>query len=90
MNLTPLENEHVLSIATRLGKTPAQVLIRWGLQKGSVVIPKSVTPSRILENSHVFDFELTEADMRALNHLQQQRLLNPDFRAGNEPAFPYF
>lgn len=90
MNLTPLEHAQVLSVASRLGKTPAQVLIRWSLQKGNVVIPKSVTASRILENSQVFDFELTAADVEALNQLPQQRLLNPDFKAGNEPVFPYF
>ncbi|PYH91038.1 aldo-keto reductase [Aspergillus ellipticus CBS 707.79] len=48
------------------GKSPAQVMIRWGLQKGFVPLPKSVTPSRISENAEVFDFELDEGDMAAL------------------------
>ncbi|KAL5342026.1 NADP-dependent oxidoreductase domain-containing protein [Aspergillus crustosus] len=53
-------------LAGKYGKTPAQVLIRWSLQKGFVPLPKSVTPSRIRENAEVFDFELDEGDLRKL------------------------
>jgi len=56
-------------IAKRTGKTPAQVLIRWSLQKGFVPLPKSVTPSRIQENTEVYDFEITEAEMKTLEEL---------------------
>ena len=88
--MTPLEDSAVLAIASRLSKSPAQVVLRWGLQTGSIVIPKSVTPSRIVENSQIFDFELSEEDLAALgNGLTQQRLVNPDFRADGEPVFPY-
>ncbi|KAL4944293.1 hypothetical protein BDV06DRAFT_220449 [Aspergillus oleicola] len=54
-------------IGGRYGKSPAQVLVRWGLQKGFVPLPKSVTPSRIQENADVFDFELTEDEVKTLS-----------------------
>lgn len=53
-------------IVERTSKTPAQVLIRWSLQKGFVPLPKSVTPSRIEENADVYDFELTFEEMESL------------------------
>ncbi|KAI7978405.1 hypothetical protein EIK77_001177, partial [Talaromyces pinophilus] len=53
-------------IVKRTGKTEAQILIRWSLQKGFNPLPKSVTPSRILENTKIFDFELTDSEMAAL------------------------
>lgn len=53
-------------IASRLEKTPAQVILRWQVQLGNVIVPKSATESRIRENIAIFDFELTEADMVAL------------------------
>jgi diketogulonate reductase-like aldo/keto reductase len=52
-------------------KTTAQILLRWGLQKGFVVIPKSSNPRRIVENAQLFDFELSDADMRALDALDE-------------------
>jgi len=53
-------------IASRLEKTPAQVILRWQVQLGNIIVPKSATESRIRENIAIFDFELTEADMVAL------------------------
>jgi diketogulonate reductase-like aldo/keto reductase len=59
----------VAQIAERVGRTPAQVLIRWCLQRGTIVIPKSVHRERIEENARVFDFELSDEDMAALDGL---------------------
>ncbi|MFB7912195.1 aldo/keto reductase [Kitasatospora sp. NPDC056076] len=58
-----LDDPAVTAIAERTGKSPAQIVLRWHLQLGNVVIPKSVTPARIRQNLDVFDFELTEQDM---------------------------
>ncbi len=73
-----LDEPVIGTIAQRLGRTPAQVVLRWHLQIGNVVIPKSVTPSRIKENIDVFDFELTDADMAALAGLDAGNRIGPD------------
>ncbi len=62
----PMDNDIVASIAKKHGKSYAQILLRWCIQKRFVVIPKSVTPSRIRENLDIFDFELDEDDMAKL------------------------
>jgi diketogulonate reductase-like aldo/keto reductase len=67
--MPPMEDPHVLAIADRLGKSPSQVLHRWALQLGAGVIPKSGNPARIEENSKLFDFALSEVDMRLLSGL---------------------
>src|SRR5213594_2644713 len=65
-------NHPVISqISSRHGRTPAQVLIRWSLQHGLVVIPKSIRPDRIRENAAVFDFELNADDMKRLDSLDE-------------------
>jgi diketogulonate reductase-like aldo/keto reductase len=64
-----LDNATVQSISSSYGKSPAQVLIRWSLQLGNVVIPRSSSPERIAANFDVFGFELSSADMDALNAL---------------------
>ena len=65
-------------IAEAVSRTPAQVVIRWHLQLGNVVIPKSVTPSRIVENFDVFDFSLTPADVAAINGLETGERIGPN------------
>jgi diketogulonate reductase-like aldo/keto reductase len=64
-----LGDERVARIAERLGRTPAQVLIRWCVQRDLVVLPKSTHRERIAQNAQVFDFTLTDADMDALDAL---------------------
>lgn len=64
-----LANPVIGDMARKLGRTPAQVIVRWHIQTGLVVIPKSVTPSRIVENFGVFDFALDAAAMAALDGL---------------------
>jgi 2,5-diketo-D-gluconate reductase A len=68
----------IVEIAARHGKTPSQVVIRWHLQLGNVVIPKSATPQRIEENIDVFDFELSGEDMAAIEALDRGERTGPD------------
>ncbi|OBG94430.1 oxidoreductase [Mycobacterium sp. E136] len=75
-----LKNHTVVSVADKHGKTPAQVLIRWHMQLGNIVIPKSVTPERIVSNFDVFDFELSEQDMASVSELGDGTRLGPDPR----------
>ncbi|MFJ7115376.1 aldo/keto reductase [Streptomyces albogriseolus] len=75
-----LEIPAIVAIAQKHGRTPAQVVLRWHLQLGNVVIPKSVTPSRIEENIDVFGFTLDAEDLAAIS------ALNEDRRVGLNPA----
>ncbi|GAB2555567.1 aldo/keto reductase [Kribbella endophytica] len=67
----------VQAIAEKLGRTAAQVVLRWHLQLGNIVIPKSVTPARIAENLDVFGFELTDADLAELAKLERDERTGP-------------
>jgi 2,5-diketo-D-gluconate reductase A len=78
-----LSNPAVAAVAEAHGKTPAQVLIRWHIQLGNIVIPKSVTPERIVSNFDVFDFELSEQDMASISSLGNGTRLGPDPRTFN-------
>jgi diketogulonate reductase-like aldo/keto reductase len=64
-----LDNPTITSIAERIGRTPAQVMLRWAVQQRTVVIPKSSRPERIRSNAEIFDFELGEDDMQLLSAL---------------------
>lgn len=61
-----LDDPKLVPIATKYNKTTAQILLRWGLQMGLIEIPKSTNKNRIVENSKIFDFEITEEDMNIL------------------------
>jgi 2,5-diketo-D-gluconate reductase A len=76
-----LDDATISQIASEHDRTPAQVILRWHIQLGNVVIPKSVTPARIEENFRVFDFELSADDMRAIGELDSS-----DGRIGPDPS----
>jgi diketogulonate reductase-like aldo/keto reductase len=78
-----LEVPAIVAIAQKHGRTPAQIVLRWHLQIGNIVIPKSVTPSRIKENIEVFDFSLDTEDLAAISALNEDRRLGPDPNALN-------
>ncbi|WP_148640388.1 aldo/keto reductase, partial [Streptomyces azureus] len=73
-----LEVPAIVAIARKHNRTPAQVVLRWHIQLGNVVIPKSVTPARIKENIEVFDFSLDTEDLAAISALNEDRRLGPD------------
>ncbi len=76
-------NPVIAGLAERCGKSPAQVMIRWALEKGYVVIPKSVHRERIVENADVFDFSLTAEDVQRLDALNEDaRTINPPWMQG--------
>jgi diketogulonate reductase-like aldo/keto reductase len=72
------KHPRITALATKYSKTPAQLMIRWALQHGLVVIPKSTREERIRENSQVFDFEISAEDMRSLDSLDEDLRLNWD------------
>lgn len=73
-----LQDPVITTLAEKYGKTPAQVILRWHLQIGNVVIPKSATPERIRANLEVFDVELAEDDVAAITDLDRGERLGPD------------
>jgi len=73
-----LDDPAVLRVAERVGKTPAQVTLRWHVQRGDIVFPKSVTRSRIEENFDIFGFELSEDDLREITALDRNERTGPD------------
>ena len=73
-----LQDPRIASLATKYSKSPAQLMIRWGIEHGLVVIPKSTREERIRENSQVFDFDISDDDMRSLDSLDEDLRLNWD------------
>ncbi len=75
-----LDDRTIGEIASRHGRTPAQVILRWHIQLGNVVIPRSVNLSRIEENFRIFDFALSDEDMEAIDTLDASARIGPDPR----------
>ena len=73
-----LDDPTIVEIAKRAGKTPAQVVLRWHVERGDIVFPKSVTPSRIAENIDIFNFELSGEDVEAISALNKNHRTGPD------------
>ena len=77
---TPMEDPVIIRIAEEHKKTPAQVMIRWAVQRGTICIPKSVHTNRVIENAGIFDFELTEKEMEEIRGLDKRcRFASPSF-----------
>ncbi|MFS0635535.1 aldo/keto reductase [Mesobacillus foraminis] len=73
-----LDNPELQGIANRHGKSVAQVILRWDLQNGVITIPKSIKENRIIENSSIFDFELSSDDMEKIDGLNKNERVGPD------------
>ena len=73
-----LDDPVIVAIAKEVGKTPAQVVLRWHIERGDIVFPKSVTPARIRENFDIFDFELSGEDVEAITALNRNQRTGPD------------
>jgi diketogulonate reductase-like aldo/keto reductase len=73
-----LDNETLVTLAEKHNKTTSQIILRWNIQSGIVTIPKSVKEARIRENSDIFDFELTDSDMKAVDGLNLNQRIGPD------------
>jgi D-xylose reductase len=71
-----LEQAVVKQAAQRLGKTEAQVVLRWGVQRGNAIIPKTSRPERLIENLDIFDFKLTSEEMDGISALNSNRRFN--------------
>ncbi|MBF4614065.1 aldo/keto reductase [Curtobacterium sp. VKM Ac-1376] len=73
-----LDDETITRIASSIGKSPAQVVLRWHIQRGDIVFPKSVTRARVEENFAIFDFELSDEDMTDITALDKGHRTGPD------------
>ena len=73
-----LDDQVIVSIAEKVDKTPAQVTLRWHIQRGDIVFPKSVTRSRVEENFAIFDFELSDDDIQSITELDRNERTGPD------------
>lgn len=84
-----LDDPKIVSIASKYGKTSAQILIRYQIQRGHVVIPKSVTKDRIISNFQVFDFELSDEDMALIDSFDCNGRICPMSLSTTHPDYPF-
>ncbi|XP_074640720.1 aldo-keto reductase 1B-like [Tubulanus polymorphus] len=84
-----IADERLKPIAEKHGKTPAQVVLRYIIQRGAIVIPKSVTRSRIEQNINVFDFELSEDEMKVIGSFEQKRRIALNWGPDKHRDFPF-
>ncbi|VDM06989.1 unnamed protein product [Wuchereria bancrofti] len=84
-----LDDPVILKLAEVYHKSSAQVVLRWGIQRGLVVIPKSVTEKRIIENIKIFDFELKPDEMALINGLDKNWRILDLSRDADHPFFPF-
>jgi len=85
----PLQHPIVLNLAKKHNKSPAQIILRWLLQRNIVVIPKSVNPGRIEENSKIFDFTLSDEDAAEFNNFKDQFRFYKFEVSDNHPFYPF-
>lgn len=88
-----MDADPVKALATKHSKTPAQILLRWAVQRGTAVIPKSNNPGRMVENADIFGFSLTDEEMGQLDALDQGRRFNDPGQYGEfmfKKFFPIF
>lgn len=87
-----LKHADIEQIGTRHKKSPAQVILRWHLQSGAIVIPKTSNEKRVSENADIFDFQLSSEEMQAIEAMNKPndagRIINPKTRKGGKPIFP--
>lgn len=87
---TPLENPAIVALAKKYNKSPAQIILKWVLSRNIVVIPKSVTPSRIAANIDLFDFELSKEDIDSFSQFLKEQFRFYAFEDSNtHPLYPF-
>ncbi|KAL3879526.1 hypothetical protein ACJMK2_031820 [Sinanodonta woodiana] len=84
-----LEDPLVIKTAEKYKKSPAQVLLRWGVQRGYAVVPKSASPERIRANIQIFDFQLSEDEMKAISSLDRGHRGFPSLESIDHPEYPF-
>ncbi|KAI8488816.1 Aldose reductase [Branchiostoma belcheri] len=87
--LAVLEDPEIKKIAEKHGKSPAQVCLRWQVQRGVVVIPKSLRAARMVENSQIFDFKLSAAEVETINNLDQDKRVYKWEWSKDHPQWPF-